>query len=70
MSRDVHTRKVLATFPLHRAGVRALAGRAELHVAAHEMRKEQELEPFLSGVDALIVGATPPRLHRKSGRVA
>ena len=56
---EVRSRKVLATFPLHPAGISALAGRVDLQVADHDMLKEEELEPFLPGLSVLIVGSMP-----------
>jgi D-3-phosphoglycerate dehydrogenase len=59
MASDVRKRKVLVTFPFHPAGISALAARVDLQVADHDMRNEHELELFLPGLSALIVGSTP-----------
>jgi D-3-phosphoglycerate dehydrogenase / 2-oxoglutarate reductase len=59
MISDMRRGKVLATFPLHRAGVSALTALVDLEVADHDILDERELEPFLTGLSALIVGSTP-----------
>lgn len=58
-STGTRSEKVLATFPLHAAGVSMLADRVDLQVADHEMLEEAELGLFLPGLSALIVGSTP-----------
>ncbi len=56
---DMRKEKVLATCTLHRAGMSALTARVDLEVAEYDMRNEQELEPFLPDLSALIVRSTP-----------
>ena len=59
MMSDMRKEKVLATCTLHRAGMSALTARVDLEVAEYDMRNEQELEPFLPDLSALIVRSTP-----------
>lgn len=58
MTSDTPSPKVLVTFPFHAAGVSALAASVNLQVAEKEMITEEELEPFLPDVTALIVAST------------